>query len=140
MIKKVFAILLSATLLVSSISFADQSYTAGTYTASADGNNGPVTVEVTFSESAIETVTVVEHNETAGICDAAIETIPRKIVEEQTLAIDAVTGATNSSNAILNAVADCVVQANGDVDSLKEKADPAEDGRQAERLPLPSRD
>ena len=51
-------------------------------------------------------------------------------MENQSLAVDTVSGATNSSNAILTAVADCVAQAGGDVEALKavavEKA-PVED-------------
>lgn len=94
-------------------------YTAGEYTATATGNNGPVTVKVTFTDDAIASVEVTEHAETAGISDAAISTIPEKIVSGQTLAVDTVTGATNTSKAILSAVEDCVVQAGGDVDALK---------------------
>lgn len=45
--------------------------------------------------------------------------IPAAIVENQSLAVDTVSGATNSSNAILTAVADCVAQAGGDVEALK---------------------
>ena len=51
-------------------------YTAGTYTASAPGNNGPVEVSVTVSDSAITAVEVIAHNETAGLSDPAIEQIP----------------------------------------------------------------
>lgn len=60
-------------------------YTAGTYTASADGRNGPVTMEVTFSSDAIESVTVTEHTETEGVADPAIERIPQAIVDAQSL-------------------------------------------------------
>lgn len=58
-----------------------EGYTAGTYTASANGNNGPVTVEVDFDDSAITAVRVTEHAETAGICETPIERIPAAIVE-----------------------------------------------------------
>ncbi len=94
-------------------------YTAGAYTASGSGNNGQVKVEVTFAEGAIESVKVLEHAETAGLSDPAIERIPQAIVEKQSLAVDTVAGATNTSKAILQAVEDCVVQAGGDVQALK---------------------
>ena len=97
-------------------------YTPGTYTASAAGNNGTVTVAVTFTETAISAVEVTAHSETPGIGDAAIEQIPGAIVGGQTLAVDAVSGATNTSNAILDAVEDCVEQAGGDVAALKAAA------------------
>lgn len=94
-------------------------YTAGTYTATAQGNNGSLTVEVDFSADAITAVRVGEHSETAGISDTPIERIPAAIVENQSLAVDTVSGATVTSNAILAAVEDCVAQAGGDVAALK---------------------
>lgn len=60
------------------------SFTAGEYTATAAGRNGDVTVTVKFSDSAIESVTVGEHTETAGIADPAIERLPQAIVDGQT--------------------------------------------------------
>ncbi len=96
-------------------------YKEGVYTAQAKGNNGDVKVEVEFSSDAIVKITVTEHQETAGLSDPAIEKIPERIVEGQTLNVDAVSGATNTSNAILEAVADCVNQAGGDAESLKTK-------------------
>lgn len=95
------------------------SFTAGEYTATVEGRNGDVTVTAKFSDSAIESVTVGEHAETAGIADPAIERLPQAIVDGQTLKVDTVTGATLTSNAILEAVEDCVTQAGGDVEYLK---------------------
>lgn len=100
-------------------------YTPGTYTGTAAGKNGDVKVEVTFSANAIDSVKVVEHSETAGISDGAIENIPAAIVENQSLAVDTVSGATITSDAILNAVADAVAQAGGDAEALKNVAAPA---------------
>lgn len=118
--RKLLSLLLCVTMLTGLCSFAlAEGYTAGTYTASANGNNGPIAVEVDFSAEAITAVRVTEHAETVGISDAPIERIPAAIVEGQTLAVDAVSGATNTSKAILAAVEDCVKQAGGDVDALK---------------------
>ena len=94
-------------------------YKAGTYEASADGRNGPVKVSVTFTADAIESVKITEHTETAGISDPAINDIPTAIVTYQSLGVDAISGATITSDAILAAVADCVTQAGGDVEALK---------------------
>ena len=44
-------------------------YTAGTYTAEAAGNNGPVKVSVTVTADAIAEIVVTEHAETAGAAD-----------------------------------------------------------------------
>ena len=107
----------------------DGTYTAGTYTAAAKGRNGDVTVEVTFTENAIADVKVVSHAENLGlgygVPNAPLDTFPGKIVENQSLAIDVVTNATVSGNAVIAAVADAVAQAGGDAEVLKAKAVPA---------------
>ena len=65
----------------------------GVYTQSAQGNNGPVTVEVEIADGAVTRVEVVENSETEGIADKPIAEIPAWIVENQSLAVDAVPGA-----------------------------------------------
>lgn len=106
-----------------SSSASSGSYNAGTYTGvSENGKGGEVKVEVVFTSDAIDSVTVTEHNETAGISDGAIEQIPASIVENQSLAIDTVSGATITSNAIIEAVADAVEQAGGDAEALQNAA------------------
>lgn len=109
-------------------------YKAGTYTATAAGNNGDVTVEVVFDENSIVSVTVKGNNETEGLSDTPFERIPQQIVEGQTLAVDVVSGATNSSKAILAAVEDCVKQAGGDVDALKVAATTDDKSQEATEL------
>ena len=91
------------------------SYKAGTYTGTGKGNNGPVKVEVTFSEDEITKVVVKDNSETPGIFEKAAEQVPADIVDHQSLAVDTVSGATVVSNAILDAVADAVQQAGGNV-------------------------
>lgn len=99
---------------------AQGKYTAGTYTGvSKNGRNGEVKAEVTLTADAIGSVKITEHSETAGISDPAIESIPAAIVEHQSLGVDVVAGATITSNAILEAVADAVTQAGGDAEALK---------------------
>ena len=78
---------------------------AQTLTASADGKVGPVEVEVITSPSEIFKVRVTNHNETDGIGTNAVDAIPGAIVEAQSLAVDSVSGATITSDAIKNAVA-----------------------------------
>lgn len=98
-------------------------YQAGTYTSTVKGHNGDMTVEVEFDNMSILSVTILEHLESAGISDLALERIPQEVVDGQTLSVDAVSGATISSVAVLTAIEDCVVQAGGDVDALKTGSD-----------------
>lgn len=120
--KRFLSLLLCVTLLATMAAMpalAESLYTAGTYTAAARGNNGDVTVEVTFSDSAITEVVVTAHEETPGLSDPAISGIPEAIKAQQSLAVDTVSGATNTSKAILAAVEDCVKQAGADPEALK---------------------
>lgn len=105
----------------------------GTYTAEAEGNGGPVKVEVIFTATEIKDIKILSQTETAGLGDAAIEKIRTSILEGQTLAVDVITGATYSSNAILKAVEDCVKQAGGDVESLKQKSADSKTGEAIEK-------
>ena len=82
-----------------------------TYTATGSGRNGEVTVDVPFTGGKITAVTVAEHTESAGIADAALELMPRWIVENQSFAVDAVGGATLTSVAIRQAVIAAIRQA-----------------------------
>ncbi len=92
-------------------------YTPGIYSAIVTGMK-EMTVTVTFSADAITTIEL-DHEETPGIGEPVCESLPIQIIELQGLGIDAVAGATLSSMAILDGVADCVEQAGGDVTALK---------------------
>ena len=86
MFRRFFSVLLGLlALTAAAAALAESFYLPGTYTATAQGCGGGVTVEVIFDETQIASVTVVEHSETAGICEPAIESIPELIVEGQTL-------------------------------------------------------
>lgn len=52
----------------------------------------------------IESVEILSNHETVGVADRALTKIPQKIVETQSTEVDTVSGATITSNAIMNAV------------------------------------
>ena len=93
------------------IANANGNYAAGTYTAVGHGLNGDFDVTVTFSEKAITHIAFGEHNETPGIGTIAFDKLPTSILGAQHADVDTVGGATITSNAILNAVKDCIAQA-----------------------------
>lgn len=124
--KKFLSVLLACVLVFGAVACGqapsgDALYKAGTYTAEKQGNGGMVPVTVEFSETEILSVTIGDNNETDGIATPVFEGFPKQIVEGQTLKVDAISGATITSNAVLEAVADCVEQAGGDVEALKNK-------------------
>ena len=119
--KKAFGILCACVLLTACVgAFAED------YTASAPGMGGDVPVTVTYEDGRITAVTVGENNETPGIGDKAVEALPARIVEEQSLTVDAVAGATVTSEAIL-AAAEAALTAGGvDVTPFKQEKEVAE--------------
>ena len=84
---------------------------AGTYTASSPGYNGSLTVEVRLSATAIEAVRVTDSVDSPGVSDWAIEIIPQRIIENQSVLVDVVAGVTLTSFAIMNSVTDTLRQA-----------------------------
>lgn len=88
---------------------------AVTSTASAQGMNGPVEVEVIATPEKIYSVKVLSHTETEGIGSVAVAELPEKIFKNQSYEIDAVSGATLTSKAIHDAVKAALE--NGGIDS-----------------------
>lgn len=86
----------------------------GTYTGVGQGKNGDVTVELQVTGGKLVAVRVVKHVETPGISDAAMTQFPQRVVDAQSLNVDAVSGATLTSDGIRNAVADAIRKAGGD--------------------------
>lgn len=97
---------------------ADIAFKPGTYTAAAAGRNGPVEVEVTVDKNKIKSVKVLNHKETKSISTAPIEQLPKAIVADQSLAVDAVSGASLTSKAILEATETALKQATSDISPL----------------------
>ena len=93
----------------SSASSAAGVFTPGTYSSTQTGMH-ELTVSVTVDANAITDIQV-EHQETEGVGAPIAESLPAQIMELQGLGIDAVAGATLTSNAILEGVTDCLVQA-----------------------------
>jgi uncharacterized protein with FMN-binding domain len=92
---------------------------AGTYTSTVSGMHGPLSVEVKLSASAITDVKVTANVETPGVSTWAIELIPQRIVEQQSLAVDVVTGVSITSRAIISAVENCLKEANANPAEFK---------------------
>lgn len=112
--KKFYSSLLCCLLVLSGCSSAEKIYTAGTYTASANGFGGEVSVTIEVDESKIVDVTIVGDAETAGIGENAINELPEMIIKANSAEVDVVSGATITSTAIINALEKCLSQAKGE--------------------------
>ena len=86
---------------------------AESYTGTARGFGGDVTVTITVEDGKIIECTAVGRDETAGIGSNAIEQLPAAIVEAGNAEVDGVAGATFTSDAVKEAVRAALDQANG---------------------------
>ena len=86
-------------------------FTAGTYTGTGTGYNGPVVLDVTFTEDAISDIVVAESKETAHVGTPAYDIVIPDAIEACGSGIDGATGATFTSRAIREALNDAAEQA-----------------------------
>lgn len=89
-------------------------YAPGTYSSQAEGM-GRIVVTMTFSADAITGVELDLSNETASIGQAAAEALKTALMEKQSAEIEAVSGATITSNAVMKAAGKCIQQAKGEI-------------------------
>ena len=94
----------TAKLVSDQLTLPTTGYKDGTFTSSANGMGGAVKVSVTVAGGKITNVEVLEHKETPGISDPALEKVPAAIVAANSAQVDGIAGATMTSNAIKEAV------------------------------------
>ena len=87
----------------------------GAYVESAIGWNGPIEVKTTVSDNRIDSIEILKSDEVPYIADEPMKVIIQKVVSEQNLSVDVVTGASRSSEALLRAVGQAVQAAGGDL-------------------------
>ena len=88
-------------------------YTPGTYSATATGM-GDVTVTMTFDANAITNVVVDTSKETTGFGLEKGGEFAERILAAQSAEIDAVSGVTVTSQAVIDAAKACIAQAKGE--------------------------
>jgi uncharacterized protein with FMN-binding domain len=74
----------------------------GTYVGSDRGGPNKAVVEVTIKDNSIVHIKIIQHQAWRGV--KAEEPIVKRIIAQQSTRVDAVSGATNSSHVIMNAV------------------------------------
>ena len=90
----------------------------GSYDITVDGRNGKMTVTTVIKDGAIAEVTIGDNTETPEVATTALEQLPKAIVDAGTPFVDAVTGATITSDAIMEAVKGAITAAGGNPDSF----------------------
>ena len=95
------------------------------------GYGGEIRVEVEIEGEEIKNITILEHQETEGISDMALEEMPDRITEGQSLSVDTVSGATLTSEGILEGVTNALQEAGLNPDDFM-KSEESQERQQGE--------
>lgn len=87
-------------------------YADGTYTGSGTGFGGTITVQVTVTDHKIAAINIVDASSENSLLFCKCTGVISKILASQSPNVDAVSGATYSSNGIITAVQNALSQAN----------------------------
>lgn len=97
----------------------------GKYSVKAQGHGSSyMPMEVTLSKDKIEDINVDASGETRGVADEVFNRLPKLIVDNQTLNVDAVSGATISSHGVIDGVAQAINEAGGNSEEWKRRPKP----------------
>lgn len=109
--KKIVSLICAITLVTSMTGCSSKKEV---FEGTAKGYGGDVVVKVTFEGDKIVKVEAVGESETAGVGSNAIEQLPQKIVEANGVEVDSISGATVTSNAIIEATKKAIKLKNND--------------------------
>ena len=128
LVSLMLAVMMLATLFVPAM--ADASANGA---GAGKNGEGSIEVAVTFADDgAIKAVEVTKNGDDAGISDPAVNTLPGKIVDANSIAVDTVAGATLTSNGILAAVEAAIAAAGFDPANYKAAPEAKEADKTAE--------
>ena len=83
----------------------------GTYETQVIGHNAPFTVKVIVKDGKVTTIDSNQNLESNGVGRVALEKLTKKVVDNQSVGVDVVTGATLTSFAFLKGVSDDLAKA-----------------------------
>ncbi|EKU50050.1 NADH-dependent flavin oxidoreductase [Staphylococcus massiliensis] len=96
----------------------------GTYNVFAKGHNGNLPMKVELSKDRILSVHVDDSGESEGIANPVFERLPQDIIDGQTLNVDVISGATVTSQGIIDGIADAIELAGENPDVLRARPKP----------------
>ena len=117
--KKILALILAVCMVFSMGAVALAEGVSGEFTGTAMGFGGEVTVTLTLADGKITACTATGDKETTGVGSVVIDTFPAIVAESGSIAVDAVSGATFSSNAFAEAAAAALTAAGLNPDDYK---------------------
>nr|WP_246579184.1 FMN-binding protein [Alkaliphilus flagellatus] len=98
-----------------------QSFTDGEFEGEAEGFHGVLKLKVKVDGGKITSIELLEHGETEGIGDVGAQEVIDRIIAEQKIDVDVSTGATFSSNAVMEAVKNALAGGTGGAEETVEE-------------------
>ena len=97
----------------------------GKYQVRAQGHGSEsMLMAVTIEDDKIKNIEIDSSGETKGVADEVFNRLPKQIVDNQTLNVDAVSGATISSHGVVDGIAQAITEAGGDATEWKKRNKP----------------
>ena len=84
----------------------------GKFQSEAEGYGGKITLKVIIEDNKISDIEIIDHDETESIAEPAFEELKEAVITSQSTDIDIVSGATDTSEAFIEAVEKALQQAN----------------------------
>lgn len=81
---------------------------SGSYQGTGEGYQGDIVTELTIEDGKIQTIEVIESEETEGLAEPAFENISQAIIATNSIDVDIISGATGSSNGYMESVKDAL--------------------------------
>ncbi len=110
------------------------SFRPGEYEGEGRGNGGMIRVKIEVDEKSILSVVVTENEETPKVGGSALIQIPQKIVSRQSVDVDAVAGATKTSEGIIAGTKQALIKAGATEEMLHRKQEETEIPQEAEKM------
>ncbi|AXI14883.1 Fumarate reductase flavoprotein subunit [Lactobacillus delbrueckii subsp. bulgaricus] len=102
-------------------------YKKGDYEVEAEGHHSTVKLRVSFDEEKLTKIEVLEENETQAFVDDLKDRFIPEVVANQSLNVDAISGATKLAKAVTSSVEEAITEAGGDPKTFIEAAHVAKD-------------
>lgn len=110
---RTLSVVLAAVMILSLAACGGGAGASGTYSATAKGYHGDVTVTLTIKDGALTDVKAEGKEETPEVGGRALELMPKSMLAANSVEVDGVSGATHTSDAILKAAKDALAQSGG---------------------------
>ncbi len=99
---------------------------SGKYQVRAKGHGSEsMPMEVTIEDDKIKDIEIDSSGETKGVADEVFNRLPKQIIDNQTLNVDVVSGATISSHGVVDGIAHAINEAGGNAEEWKKRTKPA---------------